>query len=192
MSNAMSTNSCTVYTDRQTDGIKLITSGLRRVEEGLKILIGELGMSVPQVHKALAELDYEELSIHQLYRITTKMRKVGELPAATTGANTGAKAKKTRASQICEGPVENSTPTQPSKSSPPVDAEQPTIEWSSELYTHLNDILCEFVLKFERLSSTDLVAGEWKQLGQRAQVIAQLCDLHQYSLQRDGGTLPEF
>ena len=72
----------TQLNDRQEHGLKLVTSGLRRIEEGLKILIDEEGMSVPQVHKHLINLKYEELSLHQLKRIATTMRKAGELNAA--------------------------------------------------------------------------------------------------------------
>lgn len=188
--NAVS-DSISVLSDRQADGIKLITSGLRRVEEGLKILIGELGMSVPQVHAYLVELDYEELSIHQLKRIATKMRKAGELPAATTGVHTGTKAKKTRAEQNCAGPVENSQ-------SPPLDAEPlpisepPTLEWSSELYLAINHQINDFLDKLEQIPTDQLRNGEWDQLALRGEEITKLCRCHQHNLQRDHGAIPEF
>ena len=129
MSNATLTTS---LNDRQTHGLKLVTSGVRRINEGLKILIDEQGMSVPQVHRHLLELGYEDLSVHQLKRIATTMRKAGELEPATEGA-----AVHKPVAQICSTPVENSSTTvcsqssrhdQPSHTEPSIRSSVPAVQ----------------------------------------------------------------
>lgn len=61
----------------------------------------------------------------------------------------------------------------------------PTIQWSSELYTAVNNELCAFLDRFEELKTEQLTDGEWHQLGLRGDVIHKITAMHRHNLRKD-------
>jgi len=67
----------------------------------------------------------------------------------------------------------------------------PVITPDSELYSHLNGLLCDFLIRFDELPWTAMPADEWDALQRKAEAIVNICSAQQSNLQRYGQHVPE-
>ena len=72
-----------------------------------------------------------------------------------------------------------------------IDDDAPIFTPDSELYSHLNGLLCDFLIRFDELPWTAMPADEWDALQRKAEAIVNICSAQQSNLQRYGQHVPE-
>ena len=67
-----------------------------------------------------------------------------------------------------------------------IDDDAPIFTPDSELYSHLNGLLCDFLIRFDELPWSAMPADEWDALQRKAEAIVNICSAQQANIQRYG------